>query len=146
MDITLKDIITITGHSGLFTSIKPTRHGLLVESLNDQKKRSIKQLQDHEIATLEDVTIYTTGEKETLSLFTLLWRLRAEFSASIDTHLYNTPGKLHKLMERIAPDYDSKRVYASSIKKIIHWYNLLVKHTPQLFDAEGQATPPDSLG
>lgn len=133
MAIDLKDIVTITGHSGLFKSIKPTRHGLVVESLDDQKKRSVKQIQHHEIATLEDVGIYITGQAETLPLSTILWRLYAEFAALVSSELYDTPEKLRALMERIVPDYDPKKVYPSNIKKIFHWYNILVKYTPELF-------------
>ncbi len=145
MAINLKNIVTISGHSGLFKSIKPTRHGLVLEELDDQKKRSVKQSKDHEIATLEDISIYTTGKEETLPLSTILWRLHAEFAALVSIDLYNTPDKLRTLMERIVPDYDPKRVYASSIKKIIHWYNLLVKYTPELFSTEVQETLSKSL-
>lgn len=140
MAIDLKDIITISGHSGLFKSIKPTRHGLVLEELDDQKKRSVKQHKDHEIATLADISIYTTGKEETLPLSTILWRLHAEFAVLVRTDLYDTPDKLCTLMERIVPNYDPKRVYASNIRKIIHWYNLLVKHTPELFSTAVQET------
>jgi len=145
MVIELKDIVSISGHSGLFKSIKPTRHGLVVESLDDQKKRSVKQSQDHEMATLEDIGVYTTGKEETLPLSTILWRLHAEFAALVHTDLYDTPDKLCTLMGRIVPNYDPKRVHASSIRKIIHWYNILVEHIPELFGAAAQETPPDSL-
>jgi hypothetical protein len=36
-------------------------------------------------------------------------------------------------------------VHASNIRKIIHWYNILVQHTPELFGAVVQETPPASL-
>ncbi len=145
MAIDLKDIVSISGHSGLFKSIKPTRHGLVVESLDDQKKRSIKQPQDHEMATLENIGIYTTGKEETLPLSTILWRLHAEFAALVHTDLYDTPDKLYALMGRIVPNYDPKRVHASNIRKIIHWYNILVQRTPELFGAVVQETSPASL-
>ena len=144
MAINLKDIVTIAGYSGLFKSIKPTRHGLVVESLDDQKKRSVKQIQHHAMAILEDVSIYTTGKEETLPLSTILWRLYAAFAALVSTDLYDTPEKLRALMERIVPDYDPKRVYESNIRKIIHWYNVLVKYSPELFGAEAQETSPES--
>jgi Domain of unknown function (DUF5606) len=124
MVIDLKDIVSISGYSGLFKSIKPTRHGLVVESLDDQKKRSIKQPQDHEMATLEDIGVYTTDKDDTLPLSTILWRLHSEFSALVHTDLYDTPDKL-------CP----KRVHTSNIRKIIHWYNILVKHAPEIFSA-----------
>jgi hypothetical protein len=138
--IDLKDIISISGYSGLFKSIKPARHGLVVESLDDQKKRSIKQPQDHGMNTLEDIGIYTTGQEETLPLSTILWRLHAEFAALVRTDLYDTPDKLCALMRRIVPNYDSHRVHVSNIRKIIHWYNILVQHTPELFSAVVQDT------
>ncbi|MFM2428266.1 MAG: hypothetical protein RL012_150 [Bacteroidota bacterium] len=135
MVIDLKDIVSISGYSGLFKSIKPTRHGVVVESLDDQKKRSIKQTQDHEMATLEDIGVYTTDKDDTLPLSTILWRLHAEFSALVHTDLYDTPDKLCTLMGRIVPNYDPKRVHTSNIRKIIHWYNILVKHAPEIFSA-----------
>jgi Domain of unknown function (DUF5606) len=136
--IDLKDIVSVSGYSGLFKSIKTTRHGLLVESMDDQKKRSIKQPQGHGMATLEDIGIYITGQKETLPLSTILWRLHAEFAALVRTDLYDTPGKLCALMRRIVPNYDPHRVHVSNIRKIIHWYNTLVQYTPELFGAAAQ--------
>ncbi|MEM9416760.1 MAG: DUF5606 domain-containing protein [Bacteroidota bacterium] len=140
MAIDLKDIVTIAGHSGLFKAIKPTRNGWVVESLDKHKQRSVKQTQHHEMATLEDVGIYTTGEQETLPVATILWRLYAEFGGLVNADLYDTPEKLRALMERIVPDYDSKKVYTSNIKKLFHWYNLLVKYTPELFTATQESS------
>ena len=143
MSIDLKDIVTIAGHSGLFKSIKPTRNGWVVESLDEHKQRAVKQTQYHEMATLEDVGIYTTGEQETLPVATILWRLYAEFGGLVSTDLCDTAEKLRALMERIVPDYDPQKVYISSIEKLFHWYNLLVKYTPELFAAT-QEPPTDS--
>jgi Domain of unknown function (DUF5606) len=138
--IDLKEIISISGHSGLFKSIKPTRHGLVVESLDDQKKRSVKQLQDHEMTTLEDIAIYTTGQEKTLPLSAILWRLYAEFAALVHTDLYDTTDKLSALMRRMVPGYDPQKVHVSHLRKIVHWYNILVQHTPELFGAVVQDT------
>lgn len=139
----LKDIITIGGCSGLFRSIRPTRHGLVVETLDEQKQRSVKQSQHYDMFALEDVEIYTTGQEETLPLSTVLWRLYAAFAGLVSVELYDTPEKLCALMKRIVPDYDPKRVYASNIKKIFNWYNILVKYMPELFLA-AQELPADS--
>lgn len=140
MAIDLKDIVTISGYSGLFKSIKPTHHGLVVERIDHQKKRFIQHNKTPKTAALESISIYTTAE-EPLPLSVILWRLYAEFAAVVDTNLYDTPGKLCALMERIVPNYDPKRVYTSNIWKIIHWYNILVVYTPELFLTEAQETP-----
>ena len=36
--------------------------------------------------------------------------------------------KLEEYFFEVLPDYDEDRVYASDIKKIVQWYNLLQKH------------------
>ena len=36
-------------------------------------------------------------------------------------------GKLTAFFAEVLPDYDSERVYTSNIKKVIQWFNLLVK-------------------
>lgn len=136
MTIDLKDIVTISGYSGLFKIISPARHGLLVESLDEHRQRSVKHIQNHRIANLEDIGIYTTDEKETLPLSTIFERLYAEFAGSLSHELYDTPDRLQELMARIAPEYDAKRVYVSYSKKIIHWYCLLIKYVPELFSAK----------
>ena len=92
------------------------------------------------MATLEDISIYTTGEEDTVPLSTLLWQLYAAFAAVVPPDLYDTPDKLYALLQRMVPDYDPQRVYPSNIKKIVHWYNLLVQYLPELFEADDQDT------
>lgn len=133
MAIDLKDIVTVSGNSGLFKSVAATQQGLVVESLDEQKKRSVKQIQRYDISTLEDISIYTTNEEDTLPLATILWRLYAEFGGLMSPELYDTPEKRQALMQHIVPDYDADRVYESSIKKIFRWYNILAEHAPALF-------------
>jgi hypothetical protein len=35
--------------------------------------------------------------------------------------------KLEAFFAEVLPDYDAERVYTSNIKKVIQWFNLLVK-------------------
>ena len=41
---------------------------------------------------------------------------------------------LKKYFQEILPNYDKERVYVSNIKKVISWYNILIKHN--LIDIE----------
>ena len=134
MAIELKEVATITGHKGLFKVIKPTHQGVLVESLDEQRTRSVKGLQRNQVTTLEDISIYTTGE-ENLPLPTLIWQLYAEFANKVDEELCDTLDKRRSLMQRLVPDHDPDRVHDSSIKKIVHWYNQLVQYLPEVFEA-----------
>jgi len=137
MAMDLKDVVTTSGHGGLCKSLKPTTcYSLAVENLGDEKKRSIKQKQNHGIATLKDISVYTTSRAEALPLSTILgWA----------SNLYDTPDKLRTPMERIVFNHDPKRVYAPNIKKIIHGYHLFIKHALEFFSAEAQETPSNSL-
>lgn len=144
MAIDLKDIVTISGHSGLFKSIATTQQGLVVESLDECQKRSVKQMQRYNISTLEDIGIYTTGEEETIPLATILWRLYAEFGGLMAPELHDTAEKRQALMQRIVPDYDTNRVYESNIKKLFQWYNILTQYAPLLFKAVQDTAPEDA--
>ena len=144
MTVDLKDIISISGYSGLSKVISPTRYGLLIESLDEHKRRSVKYIQSHRIAKLEDISIYTTDKQKVLPLATIFERLHAAFAGPLPLASYNTPEALQKLMVRIAPEHDTKRVHASYNKKIMHWYCLLSKHAPTLFHDEGPTAPSDT--
>ena len=137
MAIALKDIVTISGHGGLFRVIKPTHHGLLVERLDEHKQRSVKNAQGTKISTLQDISIYITNEEqESIPLSTLFGKLHEAFSTVLSPDLYDTSDKLRALLLRVVPDYDQRRVYTSDIKKMIHWYNLLVQYAPELLTSK----------
>ncbi len=138
MAIDLKDIVTISGSGGLFKIVKLTPHGILVESLDKQRTKAVKNVQRSKVSTLEDIGIYTTGEEGTIPLSTILWRLYAEFAALVNENLYDTPEKLRTLMKSISPEYDPSRVHEFNLRKILQWYNILVKYTPELFEAVDQ--------
>jgi hypothetical protein len=48
-------------------------------------------------------------------------------------------GELFEYFSGIVPDFDTDRVYPSHIKKIISWYNLLVKYGENDFSAPEEA-------
>ena len=141
----LKNIISISGHSGVSRVISPTRYGLLIESLDEHNLRSVKYIQSHRITKLEDISIYTTDKQKVLPLATIFERLHATFADTLSPELYDTPDKLQELMVRIAPEHDTKRVHISYGKKIIHWYCLLIKHAPELFHGEESVAPSDTV-
>jgi len=49
--------------------------------------------------------------------------------------------KLEEYFFEVLPDYDEDRVYVSDIKKVIQWYNLLVKN--DLLNLEEEVTTSD---
>ena len=38
-------------------------------------------------------------------------------------------------MKAVLPEYDETRVYVSDIKKLVRWYEAILKYAPELFEA-----------
>lgn len=130
----LKALVSVTGKPGLFKLIGQNKSGFILETLDDQKKKSVFNLATNKMATLEDITVY--GVDEDLKLIDILERMK-EKGTTPDP---KSDGKtLREFFREAAPDHDEERVYSSDIKKIISWYHI-IKELP-LFDEE--AVKPD---
>ncbi len=121
--MTLDKILSISGKPGLFNLISHAKGHLVVESLEDGKRFPVAGA--HQINTLENIAIYTyTKEVPLAEVFYSIFQ-KSEGKESISHTESNA--NLMNFFSEILPDYDTDRVYVSNIKKIILWYNLLVK-------------------
>lgn len=132
----LKALVSVTGKPGLFKLVGQNKSGFILETLDDQKKKSVVNLATNKMATLEDITIY--GFEEELKLIDILERMK-ERGAAPDP---KSDGKtLREFFREVAPGHDEERVYSSDIKKIINWYQI-IRELP-LFDEEPSAQVAD---
>jgi hypothetical protein len=123
--MTLDKILSISGKPGLYKILTQTRNGFVVESLIDQKKVSVNIHSN--ISVLSEIAVYTLTEE--LPLREVLKKIRdKEVSEQTSISHKDSKDKLEEYFFEVLPDYDEDRVYASDIKKIIQWYNLLQKH------------------
>jgi hypothetical protein len=123
--MTLDKILSISGKPGLYKIVTQTRSGFVVESLLDQKKVSVNIHSN--ISVLSEIAVYTLTEE--LPLREVLKKVRAkEDSKQTSISHKDSKDKLEEFFFEVLPDYDEDRVYASDIKKIVQWYNLLQKH------------------
>lgn len=119
----LSKIISISGRPGLFQIINQTRGGVLAESLLDGKKLSIGQTQ--RVSTLADISIYLEDGDEPLgNIFCEIFKNTDANPIEVDV---KDTEALRDFLREILPNYDQDRVYASDIKKLVKWYNLLLK-------------------
>jgi hypothetical protein len=117
----LDKILAISGKPGLFALKVQTRTGFVAESLLDGKRITVGLRSN--VSLLTEVSMYTYTEEKPL----------VEVLRSIAKKENNGPTPAFKedkvLMAayflEILPDYDQDRVYASDIKKVINWYNIL---------------------
>jgi hypothetical protein len=123
--MTLDKILSISGKPGLYKILTQTRNGFVVESLINQKKVSVNIHSN--ISVLSEIAVYTLTEE--LPLREVLKKIRdKEVSEQTSISHKDSKDKLEEYFFEVLPDYDEDRVYASDIKKIIQWYNLLQKH------------------
>ena len=62
-----KDIAAVSGKGGLFKVVKPTKTGVILESLDDAKTKLVTTL-NQKVSVLAEISVYSTGEKETIPL------------------------------------------------------------------------------
>lgn len=116
-----KDIVAISGKSGLFRVVSNTRSGVIVESLTDGK-RFPAFLHDR-ISSLDEISVFTQTEDRPLKVIMKAIREKTGGGPALDPKSDNA--SLKKFFAEVVPDYDTERVYVSDIKKIISWYNQL---------------------
>ena len=119
----LKDIISIGGRPGLYKVINKRKNELIVESIPDGKKIFIYALD--KVSSLEDISIYT--DLEDIPLVDVYDKLFDIEKGSNSVDHKSEPKLLKEKMIEILPDYDQERVYNSDLKKLFHWYNILIE-------------------
>jgi hypothetical protein len=117
----LDKILAISGKPGLYELKTQTRSGFLAESLLDGKKISVNIR--HNVSVLSEIAIYTFTEEVPLrEIFKKI--LEKENGEKAISHK-ESKDKLEAYFSEVLPDYDEDRVYASDMKKVIQWYNIL---------------------
>ena len=122
--MSLSKILAISGKPGLYALKAQTKAGFLVESLLTGKKVAVGARDN--VSLLSEIAIYTYTEE--VSLREILAKIKEkEAGAETISHKVSKT-ELMAYFSEILPEYDEDRVYASDIKKVIQWYNLLHKN------------------
>lgn len=123
--MTLDKILSIEGKPGLFKLLKQTRTGFVAESLLNGKRLSVGIT--HKVSLLSEIAIFTLEEELPLAdVFIKI--MEKEKGGKTGIGHKESAIKLEEYFFEILPNYDEDRVYASDIKKVIKWYNLLVEN------------------
>lgn len=119
----LKDILSISGESGLFKFVAQGKNAIIVEHIETGKRSSA--FSSAKVSSLEDISVFT--ENEDLPLGKVFDKIFEKESGGQAIDSKAESEKLKKYFEEVIPDYSREKVYSSDIKKIILWYNLLQK-------------------
>ncbi|WP_343633294.1 DUF5606 domain-containing protein [Fluviicola sp.] len=136
----LTGIIAISGKPGLYKVLAQGKNNIIVESLEDKKR--VPAYASDRISALDDISIYTYDDDKPLKeIFTSIFE--KEKGKETISHKEDQ-NKLKAYLIEVLPNFDQERVYASDIKKIFQWYNLLLKAgalVPEEKEEEKEAAP-----
>lgn len=119
-------ILAISGKPGLYRLISQGRGMLIVETVDETHKRIPAGARDR-VTSLNDVSMYTNEEdKPLMEIFQAICEKENGQPTPLN-HKKATPAELAEFMTAVLPDYDRDRVHDSDIRKLIQWYNILVK-------------------
>jgi hypothetical protein len=128
----LSAIVSVSGKPGLWKALVQNKTGFVLESLDAQKTKLIANLSTAKLAALDEITIF--GDNEDIKLKDVFERIKTAANVP-DVKADGTT--LRNFFREVAPGHDEEKVYASDMKKIINWYNIL-KDMP-LFTEEAPA-------
>ena len=123
----METILSIAGKPGLYKLVSRSKVNLIVEALDDTHRRQPAFASDR-VTSLGDIAMYTDAED--VPLWQVLKNLREKEQGKESSLNYKkcNGNELHDYFAEVLPDYDRDRVHDSDIKKLIQWYNILVKY------------------
>lgn len=119
----LSKIVAISGKPGLYEVIAETDKRIIVESLENRKKK-IPVSSNFQVSLLEKITIYTTDGSD-LYLGDIFGNMDEKQEENPAPTGKESSSVLRDYFRLVAPNHDESRVYASDVKKIIKWYHLI---------------------
>lgn len=132
-----KEIATVAGKPGLYKIIKPTRSGVILESL-DEKKAKLVAGMSMRVSVLSDISIYTLTEEGAEPLESVMKKIEAEYSGDTGVDASSSDAELRAFLKSVLPDFDQNRVYVSDIKKLNAWYQLIRKNAPEVLQENSE--------
>lgn len=134
----LRDIAHISGKSGLYRILKPGRNGVIVETLDNNKKREMVSA-NARVSVLKDISIYTEDHNKSVALSDIFLKIKELNGAKVELDLKAASNNdLFDFMASVMPDFNRERVYGNDIKKIINWYNTLSQYMPEVFEPQAE--------
>ncbi len=137
----LKQIASVAGYSGLYRIVKPGRAGVIVETL-DEKKTKTMMGPTARVSVLNDISIYVDSDEENKSapLAVVLQNVNEKYGENLTVNPKGSNEELAEFMATVVPNYDRDRVRSTDIKKLIVWYTTLRQYAPEMFKKDDTAT------
>ena len=123
----IKEVLAISGKPGLYRMVSRGKNMLIVETLDESKRRMPAYASDRIVAVAE-ISIYTDDGEDT-PLINVFDSIKREYEGKeVDiNHKKADNDEVIAFFAKVLPNYDPERVRVSDMRKVIAWYNILVK-------------------
>jgi len=128
----ISDVLAISGKPGLFKILASSSKNLVVESMIDGKRSSIPG--SLRVSSLSDITMYTI--EEDVPLREILKSMFDKNNGKPALSHNSAPQEVKDFIDSVVNDLDHGRVYASDLRKLVQWYNLLISQKALPFEEE----------
>ena len=140
-------ILAISGKPGLYRLVARGNGNLIVESIDEQKRRITAGSRDR-VTSLRDVSMYTMDDdKPLMEVFESIKEKYNGQPVDIQTSKADK-AQLFAFLDEVLPENDADRIYPGDVKKLIQWYNILVQagytdflEADEQEEAAAEATP-----
>ena len=111
--------MSISGVNGLFELVASKTDGAIVASLEDKTTKFVSS-RVHNFSHLESIEVYTVRDNVNLvDVFLAMGNSKEPLPSDKDT------AAVKAYYQKVYPDMDFDRVYASDMKKMVRWYSIL---------------------
>lgn len=139
----IKQILAISGKPGLYKLVSRGNKSLIVETVDEQKKRMPAFGADR-VVSLGDISIYTNDDNE-VSLASVFQSIKQNYGGkAVDL----SPKKADQddiiaFFAKVLPNYDTDRVRVSDMRKVLSWYNILINNGINEFESKEEGAEED---
>lgn len=120
--MTYNKMVAVTGMGGLYELLSSKSDGGIVRSLEDQSTKFVSN-RVHSFSHLESIEVYTTGEN--VNLTDVFHAMQQSKEKRPDGKADNKA--IRTYFEKVFAEMDFERVYASDMKKMLRWFEILTK-------------------
>ena len=133
----METILSVAGKPGLYKLVSRGNMNLIIEALDSTHKRMPVFASDR-VTSLVDVAMYT--EEDDVPLMTVFTSVRNKEEGKVCSLNYKkcSAEELREYFAAVLPNFDRDRVHNSDIKKLLQWYDILVKAGVTNFEEYGK--------
>ena len=133
-----KEIVAVTGVSGLFQLLTTKSDGAVVRSVADKTTKFISA-RKHNVTPLDSIEVYTINENVRLETVFLKMLEHQDSIPPVDVKTADNTA-IRSYFKSIFPEFDDERVYVSDMKKMLKWYDLLKSNDLLRFEEPAEET------